>query len=302
MRGVAGEVMERLKVQHEGALLPFLEERLPGWKKSTLKDRLRGGAVEVNGEVATRRDHRLAPGDIVEVRDAARAPRPLAARFGLKILYEDEHFVVVDKPAGLLSVATEGEAERTVLRQVREALERGRRRAGRVWAVHRIDRGTSGLLLVARSPEVQRAFRDRWREVEKTYLALVEGAPEPPEGTLRMRLREGRDLKVYVDERSPDARDAVTHYRTLERRGDRALLEVRLETGRKHQIRVHLSSIGHPIVGDERYGAAPIPLKRPALHAHRLRFKHPVTGAPLTLESPLPPELAALLGASGGPA
>lgn len=287
--------MERLPVEQAATLLPFLEARLTTWKRSTLKERLKLGFVLVNGEEITRHDHPLAPGDVVSVLDRARGLRPLVARYGLRIVHEDDALVVVDKPAGLLSVATEGEAERTVLRQVREALERGRRGRGRVWAVHRIDRGTSGLLLVARNPDVQRALRDNWRDVEKIYLAVVEGAPDPLEGTLRKRLKEGRDLKVYVDERAPDARDAVTHYRTLEVVGARALLEVRLETGRKHQIRVHLSSIGHPIVGDVRYGAAPISLDRPALHAHRLAFTHPVTGARISLESPLPPELKALL-------
>ena len=287
--------MERLKVHEESSLLPFLEGRLPTWKRSTLKDRLRLGAVRVNGDRATRHDLPLFAGDVVEIVAPSDIPRPVTARYGLKVVYDDDALVVVDKPAGLLSVATAGEAERTVLRQVREALQRHRRGAGRVWAVHRIDRGTSGLLLVAKSPAVQQALRDGWRDVEKIYLAIVEGAPEPPAGTLRMRLKEGRDLKVYVDEHAKDARDAVTHYRTLEVSGDRALLEVRLETGRKHQIRVHLSSIGHPIVGDERYGAAPIPLKRPALHAHRLSFTHPVTGERIELESPLPSELRALL-------
>lgn len=203
----------------------------------------------------------------------------------------------MDKPAGLLAVATEAERERTVLAQVREALARDRKGRGRVWPVHRIDRGTSGLLLVAKSREVREAMQAGWAEVEKVYLAIVEGAPAPPASTIRKRLREGKDLKVYVDERSTEAKDAVTHYRTLEVLGSRALLEVRLETGRKHQIRAHLASLGYPIAGDTRYGAASLQIGRPALHAHRLRFPHPVTGAVIELVSPLPRDLERLVTA-----
>lgn len=287
--------MERFTARQTTSLWSLLEDRLPSWKRSTLKERLRGGCVTRNGEVVRRHDAPVEAGDLVEVHDQSPCAAPPRLGLGLRWVHGDEWLVVIDKPAGLLSVSTEGESEKTALHQVGLALSRGRPRSERVWPVHRIDRGTSGLLMIARSRDVREAMQADWHRVEKVYYAVVEGVPSPTAGTIRAPLREARDYSVHIDWQAPEARPAITHYRTVRSTGERSLVEVHLETGRKHQIRVHLASLGTPLVGDERYGAKPHAIGRPALHALRLRFPHPVTGTWHAYESPFPRALAALV-------
>jgi 23S rRNA pseudouridine1911/1915/1917 synthase len=287
--------MPRLRVEEPGALLPFLVAHLRGWKRSTVKDRLRRGAVLVNGAPFTRHDHPLAAGDEVEVQVAGAVSAPRPAPGGLRVLHLDEALVAVDKPAGLLSVATNNERERTALQRTRDHL-RSIHGAGasRLWAAHRLDRETSGVLLFARSFEVKQALRAGWPQVRKRYLAIVHGLLEPEEGVVDRPLVERGDLKVYVDASHPEARDAVTRFRRVGERADRSRVEIDLETGRKHQIRVHMASLGHPLVGDTRYGGERW-RSRIALHAARLELTHPTTGEPLTIESPPPAVFDALV-------
>ena len=165
--------------------------------------------------------------------------------------------------------------------------------------VHRLDRETSGLVLFAKSAEAQRALQAAWPDVEKIYLAIVIGRPEPERGTVTSYLTETTALQVFSnDHQTPGGRLAVTHYRLLKSRGNFSLLEVRLETGRKHQIRVHLAGLHCIIAGDRRYGAKLDPCRRLALHAHSLSFAHPNTGERLTFTSPLPSVLQKLFPAS----
>ncbi|MBM3986921.1 MAG: RluA family pseudouridine synthase [Planctomycetes bacterium] len=260
-------------------LLEFLRSVLPDWKRSTLEQRIRSGAVRVNG-IAVRRNELLAPGDTVEVGERTGVP---ASGAKLALLHEDEWLVAIHKPAGLLSVSTDSEREKTALALVKEHIGRPGHPA-RAWPVHRLDRDTSGVLLFALSRDVQQIVQARWSAARKTYLAWVEGRPVPPEGTIDAPLWEDASLFVRVGNRE-GARDARTRYRTLETREHQSLLEVELDTGRRHQIRAHLAWIGHPIVGDERYGMS---ASRMALHALRLELPHPVTGAPLVLEAPPP--------------
>jgi 23S rRNA pseudouridine1911/1915/1917 synthase len=199
------------------------------------------------------------------------------------LLRVDDDLVAIGKPAGLLSVSSEAEKERTALALVREALSTPQRRA-QLWPVHRIDRETSGVLLFARTQDARETVQRAWDEVRKTYLALVEGAPQPPEGEIDQPLWEDRALFVHVGRRA-EAKEARTRYRTVGREGGRTLLEVELDTGRRHQIRAHLAWLGHPIVGDPRYGT---PAQRMGLHALRLVLPHPRTGELLTLEAPPP--------------
>lgn len=266
-------------VEQPARLLEYLRAALPDWKRSTLEQRMRGGAVRVNGAVVRRNDL-LSPGDKVEVGERESAPTPSS---GLAVLHEDEWLVAIHKPAGLLSVSTDSERERTALALVKEHVGRPGH-PGRAWPVHRLDRETSGVLLFALSRDVQQIVQARWSEARKTYLAWVEGRPQPPQGTIDEPLWEDASLFVRVGHRE-GSKEACTHYRTLETRERQTLLEVELETGRRHQIRAHLAWLGHPIVGDERYGSrAP----RMALHALRLALPHPVSGEQLVLEAPPP--------------
>jgi 23S rRNA pseudouridine1911/1915/1917 synthase len=281
---------ERLVVDSPALLLAFLEQRLQGWSRSTLKQRLRLGCVRINGTAARRHDHPLHPGDAVEVAKPGDAPLPGTGPRGLPLLHFDDDLVAVDKPAGLLSVASDRQRERTALAIVGEWLSRPGREV-RVWPVHRLDRETSGVLLIARSQSARANVQASWDAAHKVYLAVVSGRPEPESGTIDQPVWEDDDLNVHVGDHAR-ARPACSRYRTLESSVDRSLLEVTLDTGRRHQIRVHLAWIGHAIVGDPRYGT---PAPRMGLHARRLEVLQPRDGRRLILEAPLPSGFLGLL-------
>jgi len=285
-------VSERLEVTDPARLFEFLATRLAGWRRNTLRERLRAGCVRVNGQTVTRTDHALLPGDQVQV--AARGEARAAPPRGITALYQDEHLIAIDKPAGLLSVSTERQRERTALALLRDSLSRPGRPA-RLWPVHRLDRETSGVLLFARSRDVCEAVRAAWDEVTKTYLAIVEGHPRPPTGAVEQPLWEDRALFVRVGKKS-GAKHARTRYRTLASPPGRSLLELELDTGRRHQIRVHLAWLGHPVMGDARYGNGG---PRLWLHALRLALPHPQDGRRLLIEAPAPSAFAKLLPGGG---
>ncbi len=254
-----------------------------------------GGAVLVDGR-ARPKSHRLEGGEEIEV-ELPGAPELTPVELDLPVVHEDEHLLVVDKPAGLV-VHPSGPDERVTLAHGLVSLGAAGGDPERPGLVHRLDRDTSGLLLVARSEGAYDALSAaiRERRVERRYLALVRGAPRSRTG--RVTAPIGRDrvdrTRHSLDTETP--RDAVTWFELREALGERTLLEVRLETGRTHQIRVHLEAIGLPVSGDPVYGAGgDLGLERQFLHAHRLRLGHPVTGAELDLASPLPADLAAAL-------
>ncbi len=281
---------ERLVVKAPTQLLPFLRDRLRDWKVKTLRTRLRDGCVTVNGATVDRRDHELQTGDSVVLGPPGAATAPKRATSPFKTLFLDDYLVAIDKPAGLLSVSTPREQRHTALSLVRASLSAPGRRE-RLWPVHRLDRETSGVLLFARSHAAREAVQEHWTDAHKQYAAIVEGLPEPPEGTIDQPLWESSDLKVHVGA-GPGAKEARTHYRTVEAKRGRALLEVRLDTGRRHQIRAHLAWLGQPVVGDARYGDRG---PRLGLHARCLRVRHPQTGRTIEFETPPPPEFSALL-------
>jgi 23S rRNA pseudouridine1911/1915/1917 synthase len=254
------------------------------------------GAVLVGGAVRAK-SHRLAAGDDVEV--DLRESQPLRPeQLELTVVFEDAGLLVVDKPAGMV-VHPAGSARSGTLAHGVLALGASGGEADRPGIVHRLDRDTSGLLLVARSEGVHRRLQAaiRRREVERRYLALSRGRLRSRTGRIEAPIgRDRRDRSRHsLDTETP--RDAVTWFELVEQLpGGRALLEARLETGRTHQIRVHLEAIGLPVCGDRVYGIpGDLGLGRQFLHAHRLRFRHPMTGEPLDLSSPLPPDLAAAL-------
>ena len=285
---------ERLEADRASPLLVYLRKRLRGWSANTIRDRLRRRCVRVNGDVVTRGDHGLQVGDAIEVGDRAFEEGRSGAAF--TILHEDDDLVAIDKAAGLLSVSTDRQRRRTALALVREALARGGR-APRLWPAHRLDRETSGVLLFARSREVRNELQARWGEARKIYLAIVDGHPKPEGGVIDLPLWEDKALNVRVGGRA-GARDARTRFRTLKRGRRRALLEVELLTGRRHQIRSHLSAVGHPIIGDRRYGGAG---PRLGLHALSLTVPHPADGEPIEFEAKPPRAFNELLSGTRAP-
>jgi 23S rRNA pseudouridine1911/1915/1917 synthase len=231
---------------------------------------------------------------VVEVAEAAAEPAAPAPEADFRVAWEDEHLLVVDKPAGVVVHPARGHASGT-LAQARERLGTAGGDPGRAGIVHRLDRDTSGLLVVARSEpvhaELQAALRAR--RILREYLALVEGRPDSRSGTIEAPLGRDRRVRTRISTDTAEGRAAVTHFETERELDGLTLLRVRLETGRTHQIRAHLKAIGHPVAGDPEYGhAGLLGLERQFLHAERLAFDHPVTGERIDVRSPLPDDLA----------
>ena len=269
----------------------FLLTALKDLKKTKIKQILKFGSVHVNGREVTWYQHPLKPGDNVEILGKERASAERSkTELGIKIHFEDDDLLVVDKPAGLLTMGTEREKEATLYFMLNE-YERSKTKeaSGRVYIVHRLDRDASGLIVFAKNDATKRALQGHWELATKKYYAITEGTPKEKSGTIENFLREDNFKRVYsVPKDHPEAQHSVTHYRVLRTNEGYALLEVTLETGRKNQIRVHLAGLGCPIMGDEKYGAKSDPFRRLALHACFLSFPHPVTGALKTFQSQLP--------------
>ena len=252
----------------------------------------------VNGS-AEAKSHRLVAGDLLEVEIPESRPSTLEPeQLDLRIAYEDEHLLVVDKPAGIVVHPSAGHASGTLVHGLLGHAVAGGDEAERPGIVHRLDRDTSGLLVVARSGEAHRRLQGllRQRKLMREYLALVRGRPRSRRGRIEAPLgRDRRDpTRISLDTDTP--RDAVTNFEVVEPLRWHALLRVGLETGRTHQIRVHLAAIDLPVAGDPVYGVeGDLGLERQFLHAARLAFPHPMTGGPVDAESPLPSDLQAAL-------
>ncbi len=285
---------DKLRVSEGSGLLTFLNAKLQGWSKKKIKQRLQLGCVIVNGESVVKHDHPLNVGDDVEVLAQGKrfdASKVKTTSAKLEILFSDRDLVVINKPAGLLSVATAQENKLTALAILRNQLSTGKK-VVKLWPVHRLDRDTSGVLMFATSPEMREAVNTKWSEAEKVYLAVVEGIPKPESGTIDQPLRiDAKQYKMHVGAHA-DAKTAITHFSTVRTVNQRSLLEVKLDTGRQHQIRAHLSWLGYPVVGDSRYG---IKGERMGLHALRLSITRPKTGERLTIEASMPTDLITLL-------
>ena len=253
---------------------------------------LAAGSVHVDGSPPTK-SRRLAGGEEIQLELPEAAPPLEPQDVDLRVAYEDDYLLVVDKPAGVVVHPSAGHASGTLVHGV---LARGA--AGgdedRPGIVHRLDRDTSGLLVVARSEEAHKRLKRlvQQRELDRTYTALVRGRPRSRAGRIEAPIGRDRRDPTRQSLATDRPRDAVTHFELVEQLGEYALLRVRLETGRTHQIRVHLAAIGLPVVGDAVYGAPDPVLGRQFLHATRLAFTHPFTGERVDVESPLPPDLA----------
>lgn len=280
-------------VEQPTELLAFLFACHPEAKRTTVRQWLKHGSVRVNGKPVKRSNHRLEAGDSISIRakEEVRAEGLLSP--GMKVLFEDTSILVIEKPEGLLSMASATERKKTVYAVLTDYVRRGDPRSpARIWIVHRLDRESSGLMVFAKTKAAKRALQADWSKVEKRYFAVVEGSAPRAQGTLKSHLDESHPLKVYSARRSERTRLAITRYRVVEHNATHALIELTPETGRRHQIRVHLADAGCPIIGDLRYGARTNPARRLGLHAGSLRFKHPLTGELLSFESPLPKKLA----------
>ena len=208
---------------------------------------------------------------------------------GIEIIYEDRDIIVVNKMAGLLSIGTGRDGGRTAHASLLDYVKKGNHKSReQIFIVHRLDRDTSGALVFARSVEVKSKLQQNWSDVEKVYVAVVEGHPDPTEGTISSYLVENEALRVYSTKDPEAGKLSHTQYKVVKTVGSRALLEISLLTGRKNQIRVHLADSGWPIVGDPKYGSKIQKDKRLALHSHQLSFDHPYTGERVNFTVPIP--------------
>jgi 23S rRNA pseudouridine1911/1915/1917 synthase len=267
------------------------------------------GAVSVGGQ-SRAKSFRVSAGERILL-EQQHDPPPDASQVPYEVVFEDEDLLVVDKPAGVVVHPAPGYRGPTLAEALRERAGGGP--PGRRGIVHRLDRDTSGLLVVAKSERTYAALQRmiRAREVRRTYLALVSGSPDAAEGTIDAALGRDRVRRTVVSTRTDKARTAVTHFRVLERLERTSLLEVQLETGRTHQIRAHLAAIGHPVCGDRRYGGGAcgtrLGLERQFLHSAGLMFRHPIAREVVRCESKPPVDLRRALDAarrepvSGGP-
>ena len=268
-----------LTIQQPCTALEALKKLYPDSSRRTLQNWLRAGRFYADGKAITRENEQLLAGQTIHAQTTCK-PQLIP---GLKVLYEDRYCIAIDKPEGLLSVPLEtNEQKRHALGLLRNHFD-----TDQIFAAHRIDRETSGCLLFAKGKESERRFDELFEkhDLQRTYFAIVQGRVSPSQGTWKSRLLELESLKVVE---SADGREAITHYKTLRRSPKYTYLLCTLETGRKHQIRVHCSSAGCPILGDGRYGSTEDPIQRMCLHALRLELIHPFTKQKLSLHSPLP--------------
>ncbi len=267
--------------------MTFLIAQLPHKNRNNIKSLLKNKQILVDDKVYTQFNHPLRAGQIVTVA-ANRAPQTSQYR-GLTILFEDSHLIVINKQAGLLSMGTDKERDRTAYSILSDYIKKENPK-NRIFIIHRLDRETSGVMMFAKSEKVQRLMQESWNATTKqrTYVGLVEGIPEPPTGTVVSYLRESKALIVYSSQNPDNGQLAVTNYNVVKSANGYALLNLELETGRKNQIRVHMQDIGHPIVGDAKYGATSDPIGRLGLHAEVLAFEHPISGQPMRFDAPVP--------------
>ncbi len=284
---------KELIVTQPAELLNFLLENLKDRSRNNIKSLLSYKQIKVGNKVVTQFNHPLRQGDKVTVCEHRK--NDLKALSGMEIVYEDKWLIVINKEPGLLSIATDREKRGTAYSILSDYVKE-RHPNNRIFVLHRLDRETSGLMMFAKSEEVQSLLQRDWENAvsARSYVALVEGEVNPPADTITSWLKEGKTFVVHSSPTDNGGQKAVTHYKTTKSNRHYSLLSVHLETGRKNQIRVHMQSIGHPVVGDKKYGATHSPIKRVGLHAIELSFVHPITGETLEFNTPVPRKFTAV--------
>ena len=269
------------------SLLEALAQMSPESSKTTLRSWLKDGRVTVDGEVVKVADTRLKEGQ-----EIALGVRPHFIKGGIRILYEDRHLVVIEKPEGLLSVATAFEKEETAYAFLKESY-----RPKHVYVVHRLDQDTSGVMLFALSEEAYSKLKVTFEkhEIERAYIAIVEGQVQQQSGSWESYVYEDANYVVHITDDPTKGRLATTHYAVKSTLKKYTGLDLKLETGRKNQIRVHCQAAGHPVVGDKKYGAKTDPIRRLCLHAYLLSFEHPITKKQMQFKSPIPEPFRSLM-------
>lgn len=278
-------------------LMQYVTSVMPQAGRNDIKKWLKHGHIMIDGVVTTQFDAPVEPGQWVEINITR--PFVVFRHHRMQIVYEDDDIIVVNKGYGLLSVATgsQNRKEETAYSILKDYVK-AKHPANKIFVVHRLDRGTSGLMMFAKNPEAQMAMQHNWNNMvlDRTYIAVLEGVLDTDSGEVRSFLGETSRFEVYSSGEKSDGKPAVTRYKVLKRGSGRTLAEFSLNTGRKNQIRVHAAKeLGHPIVGDKKYGAKTSPINRIALHARTLRFAHPITKKDMKFETPIPSKFLSLV-------
>ena len=286
--------LTKLTAKDEMQLMEFLIAKMGGMSRSSIKSLLGHRQISVNDKIITQFDFLLRPNDKVTV-NSTRGNLELTHP-KLRIIFEDNDLIVVEKKEGLLTVTT-GTGDDTTAFSILKNHVKKSSPANKIYTVHRLDRETSGVLVFSKNRDAQHTFRNNWQEIvtKRTYVALVEGKVAKEKDRIVSWLTENEvSLKIRSSKTDNGGKEAITNYKLLKSNEEFSLLEIELETGRKNQIRVHLESIGHPIVGDRKYGSS-VSIGRLALHARVLEFYHPVTGEIMHFETQIPKEFLRLV-------
>ena len=277
--------MEKYIVKENEILIEFLKKTFSNLSKNSVKSLLHNEKVFVNGNMTTKYNYELNAGDIVEIREKIAK--------NIDIIYEDKNIIVINKPSGLLTVATEKEKNKTAYHLVMEYLKK-KNKNNRIFIIHRLDKDTSGIIMFAKNERAKHLYQDNWNDIVKKrcYYAVIDGKMENKEGTIKSYLKENGNMVYSVKDRS--GKLAITEYKVLKERKNISLLDINLKTGRKNQIRVHMKENKTPILGDLKYGEKSKLINRLALHAYKLELINPVTKKLLTFEINMPNEFKML--------
>lgn len=274
-------------VKEDNELMKFLIESLPKKNRNNIKSLLKNKQVLVDGVAISQFNHPLVSGQEIMITESRFSDKDMK---GIKVVYEDEYLIAVEKASGVLSIATNKEREKTAYNIVKNYVK-SRNPLEKLFIVHRLDRETSGVMIFAKTEEIQQILQTNWQDMvlERSYVAVVEGKVEKNSDTIISYLKENSAFVTFSSDKEIEgSKKAITHYTVLKRSKGFSLVEAKIETGRKNQIRVHMQSLGHSVVGDKKYGATTNPLGRLGLHAKSIIFKHPKTGKILSFQTPIP--------------
>ncbi len=274
-------------VFEDAPLMDFLIVNLPHKNRNNIKSLLRNKQVSVDDHLVSQFNHLLVSGQRVKISGNRNRMEQKFREF--TIVFEDENLIVIDKSAGLLSIATKNEKRNTAYSLLSDYVKKDNF-DNKIFIVHRLDRETSGLMVFSKNEEVKKILQENWDEsvIEKTYVAVVEGAVNKREGTIVSYLFEDKVFRMHSSDNPKKGLKAITHFSLVKANKNYSLLKINIETGRKNQIRVHMQKMGHCIVGDKKYGATSNPIRRMGLHAQKLVFNHPVSGEILNFETKIP--------------